>query len=120
MLFTIYLCVESHTNSIQNGKDPRRILWAWTVHVYRDPPVGHIAVKGLNLFRVCYQLQMIETISTIFVTEQPHRNLPFLVFSATQSTGTRETNRSPRNYRTLPAIISPFVATLFLTQQNSS
>ena len=43
------MCVKSHTNSIQNGKDPRRILLACTVHVYRDPPVGHIAVKGIMI-----------------------------------------------------------------------
>ena len=39
---------------------------------------------------------------------------------ATQSTETRETHQSPRIYRILPAVISPFDATLFLTQQNSS
>ena len=48
MLFKIDLCAKSQTNNIQNGKDPRGILLACTAHVYRDPPVGHIAVKGLT------------------------------------------------------------------------
>ena len=63
---------------------------------------------------------MLETISTVFATEQPHRNLPFRVLSAAQSTGTRDFTPSSRNQRTLPAIIGPFDATLFLTQQSSS
>ena len=63
---------------------------------------------------------MLKPISAVFVTEQLHGNLPFLVLSATQSTETRETDQALRNYRTLPASISPFDATLFLTQQNSS
>ena len=28
------------------------ILLACTIHVYRDPPVGHIAVKGLNNVKI--------------------------------------------------------------------
>ena len=81
----------------------------------RAMPLSH-----LYFYRVRYQLQMLERISTVFVTEQPDRNLPFRVLSANQSTATRETDQSRRNYRTLPTIISPFDATLFLTQQNSS
>ena len=63
---------------------------------------------------------MLKPISTVFVTEQPHRNLPFRVLSTTQSTETRDTDQSPGNYRTLLASISPFDATLSPTQQNSS
>ena len=63
---------------------------------------------------------MLEPISTVFATQQPHRNLPFRVLSATRSTETRDTDPSPGDHRTLPVIISPFNATLFLTQQNSS
>ena len=63
---------------------------------------------------------MLKAISTVFVIEQPHRNLPFRVLFATQSTETRETDQSPHNYGILPAVISPFDATLFLTQQNSA
>ena len=71
-------------------------------------------------FRVRYQLQMLKPISTVFVTEQLHWNLPFRVLSATRSTETWDTDQSPGNYRTLPVIINPFDTTLFLTQQNSS
>ena len=63
---------------------------------------------------------MLKPISTVFVTEQLHGNLPFRVLSATQSTETRDSDPSPRNYSTLPVIISSFDVTLFLTQQNSS
>ena len=63
---------------------------------------------------------MLKPISNVFVTEQLHGNLPFRVLSATQSTETRETDQSLRNYRTLRAIISSFHGTLSLTQQNSS
>ena len=63
---------------------------------------------------------MLKPISTVFVTEQLHGNLPFRVLSATRSTETRDTDQSPGNYRTLPVIISSFDVTFFLTQQNSS
>ena len=52
VLFKINLCAKSQTTNIQNGKDPRGILLACTAHVYRDPPLGLIAVKGLKLFFV--------------------------------------------------------------------
>ena len=84
------------------------------------PPFSVSFLSHLYPFRVRYQLQMLKPISTVFVTEQPHRNLPFRVLSANQSTETRDTDQSPGNYRTLPVIIRPFDATLFLTQQNSS
>ena len=63
---------------------------------------------------------MLKPISTVFVTEQLHGNLPFRMLSATPSTETRETDQSLRNYRTHRAITSSFDTTLFLTQQNSS
>ena len=63
---------------------------------------------------------MLKPISNVFVPEQLHGHLLFRVLSATQSTETRETDQSLRNYRTLRAIISSFDGTLSLTQQNSS
>ena len=83
------------------------------------PPFSISFLSHLYPFRVRYQLQMLEPISTVFVTEQPPLNLPFRVLSSTQSTETRESDQSPPTYRTLPAIISCFDVTLFLTQQNS-
>ena len=73
-------------------------------------------LSHLYLFRVRYQLQMLEPISTVFVTIKLHGNLPFRVLSATRSTETRDTDQSPGNYRTPPVIISPFDTTVFLTQ----
>ena len=73
--------------------------------------------KGLKSLRVRYQLQMLEPNSTVFVTEQPHRNLPLLVLSAIQRIETRKVDQSPRNYYTLLAVISPFDITLFPTRQ---
>ena len=83
------------------------------------PPFFASFLSHLYPFRVRYQLQMLEPISTVFVTEPPHRNLPFHVLSTTQSAETRDTDQSPGNYRTIPESISPFDATLFLTQKNS-
>ena len=77
-------------------------------------------LSHLYPFRVRYQLQMLEPISTVFVTEQLHGNLPFRVLSTTQSTETQDTDPSPSNYRALPVIIRSFDANLFLTQENSS
>jgi hypothetical protein len=61
------------------------------------PPFFASFFSHLYPFRVRYQLQMLEPISSVFVTEQPHRNLPFRVLSTTQSTETRDTDQLPHN-----------------------
>ena len=85
-----------------------------------SPPFFVSFLSHSSPLRVLYQLQMLKPVSTVFVTEQPHQNLPFRVLSTTQSTETRDFNPSFRNQRTLPVIFGSFDATLLLTQQNSS